>query len=77
MPLSDSNCCGIEKDGTRSEKYCIYCYKNGEFTLPDSTMEEMIEISAKGWSDQDSKISYKQAKSFLRAYLPNLERWKK
>ena len=66
MPLSDSNCCGIEKDGTRNEKYCVYCYKDGEFTMPNSTLDEMVEISAKGWSGQDPTMSYEKAKAFLK-----------
>ena len=76
MPLSQTNCCGTEKEGTKSSKYCIYCYKDGEFTLPNSTLDEMVEISAKGWSDQDPNMSFDQAKKFLKVCLPNLERWK-
>ena len=77
MPLGKSEYCGTEKDGSKNEKYCEYCYKDGEFTLPKCSMEEMVEISAKGWSDQDVNMSYIQAKSFLKQCLPNLERWKK
>ena len=77
MPISQLEYCGTEKDGSKSEKYCLYCYKNGEFTLPNSTIEEMVEISAKGWSDQDPNIDYTKAKTFLNQCLPHLERWRK
>ena len=77
IPLSKSEFRGTEKDGLRTPKYCIYCYKDGKFTLPNCTMEEMIEISAKGWSDQDPNMSYSQVKSFLKKCLPHLERWRK
>ncbi|MGD9131006.1 MAG: zinc ribbon domain-containing protein [Candidatus Bathyarchaeota archaeon] len=77
MPLSQPELFGTEKDGSKNQKYCIYCYKDGEFTLPEATMEEMIEISAKGWSEQAPDMSYEQAKAFLQQCIPNLERWRK
>lgn len=75
MPLAKIELCGTEKDGSQSKKYCLYCYKDGIFTLPNSTLEEMVEISAKGWSDQDPNMSYAEAKAFLKKCLPYLERW--
>ena len=75
MPISNPEFVGSEGDGSKSEKYCIYCYKDGAFTMPDATMDEMVEISAKGWSDQDPNVSYEQAKAFLSKCLPHLERW--
>ena len=77
MPIANPKFRGTEKDGAKSPKYCLYCYKNGEFTLPNCTMEEMVEKSAKGWSDQDPNMSYTQAKAFLKQCLPHLERWRK
>ena len=77
MPISNPESAGSEVDGSKSEKYCIYCFKDGAFTLPDATMDEMVEISAKGWSDQDSNMSYDEAKAFLSKCLPQLERWRK
>ena len=32
---------GTEADGTRSEKFCSYCYEGGEFKQPDITLKEM------------------------------------
>ena len=43
MPLENS-LRGTEGDGTVSHDYCIYCYKNGEFTQPHVTMEEVEAI---------------------------------
>jgi hypothetical protein len=40
-------------------------------------MEEMIDISAKGWSEQNPEMSFEQAKVFLQQFIPNLERWRK
>ena len=42
MPLTDENR-GTHADGSRSEDYCMYCYKNGAFTQ-DFTMGQMIEF---------------------------------
>ena len=77
MPLAKPELCGTEKNGSKSKKYCLYCYKAGEFTLPNCTMEEMVEISAKGWSEQDPNMTYVQAKTILKQCLPHLERWQK
>ena len=77
MPLKQPELFGNEADGSKSEKYCVYCYKDGKFTQPDATLEQMIEISAKGWSDQDPNITYEQAMTQMAAVLPHLERWSK
>ena len=42
MPLTDENR-GTNADGSRSEDYCVYCYKNGQFTQ-EFTMNQMIEF---------------------------------
>ena len=77
MPMNQPERLGTEADGSKSEKYCVYCYKDGAFTQPDATLEQMIEISAKGWSDQDPNVTFEQAKAQMESVLPNLERWRK
>jgi hypothetical protein len=32
VPLNKPELFGTEADGSRSEKYCAYCYQNGAFT---------------------------------------------
>ena len=76
MPMSNSERFGSEVDGSKNDKYCSYCYKDGAFTMPDVTVDEMAEISAKGWSDGDSNMSFEEAKAFLSKCLPQLERWR-
>jgi len=76
MPLDKPESFGTEADGHKSKKYCTYCYQNGAFIQPNATLEEMIEISARGWSDQDPNTSYEQAKAQLSQMLPYLERWR-
>lgn len=33
---------GTEKDGSKSERYCSYCYADGAFLEPDITFEQML-----------------------------------
>jgi Putative zinc ribbon domain len=44
MPMSrDENGGGTEMDGTtRSIEYCSHCYRNGMFTEPDLTVDDVI-----------------------------------
>lgn len=72
MPL-DGKDNGTEKDGSLSQKYCEMCYKNGEFTTPDMTLEQMTKIvdnalKEKGWG--------KFRRYLAKGMLPKLERWK-
>jgi hypothetical protein len=76
MPLTKLEDFGTEVDGPPSNTYCTYCYQNGAFTVPNTTLEEMIELSAKGWSDADPNITYDQAKVQMKQVLPYLARWR-
>jgi hypothetical protein len=44
MPMSsDENGGGTEMDGTtKSIEYCSHCYRDGMFTEPDLTVDQMI-----------------------------------
>ena len=44
MPLDNDQMKGTEKDGSKSNEYCVYCYTNGAFTSPDLTLDGMKEI---------------------------------
>jgi len=42
MPLKrDEKGGGTNPDGSRSAMYCSHCYQNGQFVLPDITVEQM------------------------------------
>ena len=43
MPLDSPDLWGTEKDGTKSYEYCKYCYRDGQCTHPEMTLEEMKE----------------------------------
>jgi len=75
MPLNEHELFGTEVDGEKNQDYCIYCYKDGEFTRPNSTLEMMIDISAKVWAEKDPNVTVEQAKTLLKKKLPYLKRW--
>jgi hypothetical protein len=68
---------GTEKDGSKSKDYCGYCYRDGEWTNPNATMEQMLEIGLKGINE--SAEMNKVAKFFIKkmypAQLKRLTRW--
>ncbi|MCL2610929.1 MAG: zinc ribbon domain-containing protein [Defluviitaleaceae bacterium] len=76
MPMTEENLHGKNKDGSKNEDYCCYCFPNGEFTNPNETLEQMIEscipfiIEAGEAPDEDS------ARKMCQEYMPNLKRWK-
>lgn len=66
---------GAEKDGSKSEDYCKYCYENGEFKA-DCTMEEMIEFCVPHMANANSGMSEDEARRMMGEFFPTLKRWK-
>ena len=74
MPLSKPELLGTEKDGSPKKYYCKYCYRNGQFTNPNLTLEEM-KIKVK---DQMKKMKIDDETITIAVdSLPNLKRWRK
>ena len=73
MPLDNNEIRGTEKDGSFSDEYCIYCYKDGAFTIPGMSIDEMRTM-----------VETQMKKRNLPAHLitmavnalPGLRRWK-
>ena len=73
MPMSrDANGGGTNSDGSKISMYCSHCYANGQFTLPDITVNQMQDLVRRklrefgipgplGW--------------FFTRRVPKLERW--
>ncbi|MDL2234228.1 zinc ribbon domain-containing protein [Ruminococcaceae bacterium OttesenSCG-928-L11] len=74
MPLSD-DVLGTEKDGSKSQEYCQYCYKDGAF-VADCTMEQMIEICVPFTVEAHPEMSAEQVRADMQQYFPQLKRWK-
>lgn len=73
MPLREPDAFGTEADGSKAGEYCHLCYQDGAFTS-DVTMEEMIDISAKGMSEAMGTPA-PEAKLMLSQIVPHLKRW--
>jgi radical SAM superfamily enzyme len=73
MPLDKPELQGTEKDGSKSKEYCSYCYQNGAFTTPNTTLEEMKTMVKTQMEKMkmDSGVINMAVSS-----LPNLKRWK-
>jgi len=76
MPLHTKeagDCRGTEKDGTKSEKWCSLCYKDGEFVGGDCTLDQMKEIVDTALKGQGRG---RLMRWMAQKQLPTLERWK-
>jgi len=64
---------GTNADGSKSDKYCSYCYQHGSFTQPDFTAKEM-QVFCK------QKLKEMGFPGFIAGIfssgIPKLERWK-
>lgn len=78
MPLESTDVLGTDKNERLNEDYCIYCYKDGEFTS-DCTMNEMIEISVKHMKEsgilKEQNKTEEEAREFMCSFFPELKRW--
>ena len=72
LPLDNVDDRGTEKDGTKSEMYCKYCYQNGAFTDPDMTLDQMMDIA-----DTEMKKQHLPENIIRQSMnmLPRLKRW--
>lgn len=66
---------GTEAGGNPSQEYCSICYKQGAFTQPSITMEQMIDKTANVMAIQMG-IPQPKAKELVGTYMPKLKRWK-
>lgn len=79
MPLCEQHY-STNKDGSVNTEYCSYCYKDGDFTWADATMDDMINHCIQ-YLDEFNKDSEKQftkeeATAQMKEFFPHLKRWK-
>jgi hypothetical protein len=72
MPLDNDQLLGTEKDGSKSQLYCKYCYQNGAFVNPSMKLEEMTSFLKVKMSEM--KLSPDIINNTVRS-LPHLKRW--
>jgi len=72
MPIDNIENRGTEKDGSKSNLYCKYCYQDGDFTNPDMTLAQMkcIVLTQMHKLNLPDNIIQQSLKN-----LPHLKRW--
>jgi len=75
MPMEKDEHFGTNAGGGKNEDYCCYCFKDGAFTEPDITMEQMkhkvIDIMV-----NQMHMPAEQVKPMMQAFIPVLKRWR-
>jgi len=77
MLLDKEEVIGTNKDGSKNQDYCVYCYEDGAFTV-DVTMDEMIEISLNHMRElfkDDPSFNEQEALDRMKSFFPKLKRW--
>ena len=79
MPMQSAEQFGTNQDGSASQDYCCYCYKEGAF-VQDCTMEGMIEHCAQFLDEFngacDTQYTKEEAIAEMKKHFPTLKRWK-
>lgn len=70
----DKTDAGTNSDGSQSELYCAFCFKNGEYTEPDKTLEQAKEFAINTLTQKMGMPEF-QAKMIASSFIPKLKRW--
>jgi hypothetical protein len=65
---------GTNADGSPSTEYCAVCFKQGAFTQPLITMDQMITRAAAILTIQ-LHLPQERARDMVSTYMPKLKRW--
>ncbi len=71
MPLDDA-IISTEKDGSRNERYCKWCYADGTYMYHD--MDDLIEVCVKNMASDAHPAD--AVRAYLKDMLPTLDYWK-
>ena len=78
MPLCNEEVYGTNADGSKTEEYCIWCFKNGGY-VQNLTMDEAIEQNLKFLDEFNgaggTNFTPEQAREEMRKFFPQLKRW--
>ena len=74
MPLESDELLGTNADGSKNEDYCIYCFKDGEFTS-DMTMDEMMNFCIEKMCECHPEMDRTEASARMNEVFPKLKRW--
>lgn len=75
MPMDqDPGKGGTEADGSKSIKYCSYCYENGKFKDDFTSADQMVSFVKEKLAE---KGMGKMRQWLFTSQISKLERWKK
>jgi len=74
MPLMNPDDYGTEKDRSKSDIYCKYCYQKGEFINKDACVESISELGAR-MMHQMYQMPLDKARIFMSGQIRTLKRW--
>ena len=74
MPLTEEGQLGTNADGSLNQDYCSYCWKQGAFTWPEATMEQMLDHCAPMMAQ--SGFTEEEDRRRMGEWFPMLKRWK-
>ncbi|MBR4447169.1 zinc ribbon domain-containing protein [Methanobrevibacter sp.] len=74
MPMTDDELFATNADGSKNEDYCIYCFKDGEFTS-DRSMDEMMNFCIDKMCECHPEIDKAEAGARMNEVFPKLKRW--
>ena len=75
MPLAKPEDFGTDLTGYRINDYCNYCFANGAFSDPESTMQRMIDRSV-DILVRKQIMPAAQARTLMSEVIPRLKRWR-
>jgi len=73
LPMSYPSLIGTNSDGSLNIKFCGICYQNGNFTSPETTLQEMTQKVKKEMEANQIPLNIIDLSI---NYLPKLARWK-
>lgn len=75
MPLDnpEPKLLGTEIDGTQNHDYCVYCYKDGAFTNPGMSLDEMKTLVKEQMEERQIDSS---TINMAVSSLSHLKRWR-
>ena len=76
MPMRKPDDFGTEANGRLNQEYCTHCFRDGVFTDPDMTLEQMTEVVA-GIIKTEMGLPEASARGAAQASLLGLRRWQK
>lgn len=74
MPITNKSQLGTNKDGSKSEDFCKYCFVDGEF-IDKVDMEEYIDMCSQYGAQ--AGMTNEEMKKYCEKLFPTLKRWKK